>query len=50
MALTRAGFYRQLSDAGLRINRQNALRLSHRSRIRLGSASGRSPDLRFVDL
>src|SRR6266403_605022 len=31
------------------MNRQNALRLSHRSRIRLGLASGRSPDLRFVE-
>src|SRR5713226_9841915 len=35
---------------GLRTNRQNALRLSHRSRIHLGLASGRSPDLRFVEL
>src|ERR1035441_7883268 len=31
------------------MNRQNALRLSHRSRIHLGLASGRSPDLRFVE-
>ena len=31
------------------MNRQNALRLSHRSRTRLGLASGRSPDLRFVE-
>jgi hypothetical protein len=33
----------------VKLNCQNALRLSHRSRIRLGLASGRSPDLRFVE-